>query len=143
MAAAIALTTVCWLSAARADMVPEGYVEHCTLDEKQESNEACEECRAWLGDREACSKEYNGTELSNKCRTIGASTWTEIWCRPLAPGESPPPPRSRPPSVGSKTGCGGCAVESDRQLIGPVAALAAFAAIGGLVAFRSRRRAAK
>ncbi|MBI4705366.1 MAG: hypothetical protein HY744_30030 [Deltaproteobacteria bacterium] len=99
-AAAIALAT----GAARADIPPPpGYVEQCTVERQQKPGEICEACgESFFREPDACAKRYAGTPFGERCRTAGASVWTELWCRPAA-GEPKPVPTAAPvspPSAG-------------------------------------------
>src|SRR5437762_1623544 len=67
-------------ASARADMVVEGYKEKCRLNEVQRDGESCVECGAWHAHREAC-RHLGDEGYAERCRTAGASVWTEIWCR--------------------------------------------------------------
>lgn len=59
---------------------PPGYVETCTISKQQGEGEHCYSCQAWHGDRDACVKRFEGSDYSRRCRTRGASVWTEVWC---------------------------------------------------------------
>ncbi|MFO0573517.1 MAG: hypothetical protein U1A78_05940 [Polyangia bacterium] len=89
--------------AARADIPPpRGYVEKCQVQRVQKRDEFCTPCRAWHGDRNACSRSFladTGRAWEPRCRTRGASVWTEIWCTPWTGKKPPrlPPPVPKQP----------------------------------------------
>lgn len=67
----------------RADIPPPaGYVEQCTIEKQCTKDEEGDACRAWHGDREVCTKKHAQDGFSLKCRSRGASVWTEVYCRP-------------------------------------------------------------
>jgi hypothetical protein len=77
-----ALAALSAASNAMADVAPPpNYVERCSIDKVQQSAEHCESCRAWHGDPEACSKSLGAQGYQHRCRTNGASAWSEIWCK--------------------------------------------------------------
>lgn len=89
-AAAIALATPSL--SARADIPPpEGYVETCTLEKQQKPDTECLSCDAWHGEHDKCEKLHGASGYTQACRSGGASTWSEVWCRPKAGGEAPAP----------------------------------------------------
>lgn len=84
-------------AAARADVPPPpGYVEECQVTKVQKKSEFCTTCRAYHGDIEACDRRFEADKRpwEQRCRTRGASVWTEIWCTPSKGKEPPkvPPP---------------------------------------------------
>lgn len=86
LAASLALWAL-WLlpTAARADVPPEpGYVEKCTIEKQCKKNEEGDACRAWHGDRDVCSRKHAADGFEYKCRTRGASVWSEVYCRAKA-----------------------------------------------------------
>lgn len=71
--------------AARADVPPpEGYVEQCTAEKQCKKTEDADVCSAWHGERDKCSKAHAADGFVYKCKTRGASAWSEVWCRPKA-----------------------------------------------------------
>ncbi len=75
---------------------PPGYVETCTIKNQCVGDEVGDLCSAWHGDRDACKKRHANTGFVYKCRTSGASTWSEVWCGPK--GSSPFGPKVAPPA---------------------------------------------
>ncbi|MCK6537417.1 MAG: hypothetical protein L6Q84_30985 [Polyangiaceae bacterium] len=79
-----------WLAAglllaptAFADLAPPpGYVEPCTVEKQQKSNETCITCSTYHAEPDACVKQHAGRGFSHRCRSRGASVWTEVWCKP-------------------------------------------------------------
>jgi hypothetical protein len=80
-------------SLARADVPPPpGYVEQCTAEKQQGAGEECLSCGdAYHGDRDACDRQHAGNGYARRCRTSGASVWTEVWCKKSAGGSAPAP----------------------------------------------------
>ena len=70
---------------AHADLViPEPEVKpDCRLEAIQTEGRVCEVCTASRGD--ACALKYKETAFAMECKTEGASSWNEIWCRPEKP----------------------------------------------------------
>jgi hypothetical protein len=61
---------------AKADLPPpDGYVETCTVTQQQGMGEECVTCQATYA--QAC----NVAGYVQRCRSWGASVWTEVWCR--------------------------------------------------------------
>ena len=84
-----------------ADVVEPGFVETCTLEKVTTPNEVCEACSTYYAEHDKCTKKYEETEYTKKCRTRGASTWTEIWCKPKKdavqnPNAAPSPEENEP-----------------------------------------------
>lgn len=78
-------------SAARADLPPpEGYVESCTAEKQCKADEEASSCGANHTDREKCKKLHASDGYVYRCKTNGASVWTEIWCRPKSKAATPP-----------------------------------------------------
>ena len=66
-----------------ADLAPPpGYVEPCTVDKQQKSNETCIACSTYHAEPDACVKQHAGRGFAHRCRSRGASVWTEVWCKP-------------------------------------------------------------
>jgi uncharacterized protein (TIGR03382 family) len=79
---------------------PDGYEESCTVERQQRPSETCEACRdSYHGDVDACERRYTAAGYTFRCRTPGASVWTELWCRDGAAPTTPPPvvPPPTPP----------------------------------------------
>lgn len=69
---------------ARADIAPPpGFVEKCVEDLVRKPGETCQTCDGSFSGS-PCEARYAGTQLSWRCKTHGASVWTEIWCGPTA-----------------------------------------------------------
>ncbi len=81
-------------SPAHADVAPPpDYVEQCTVTNHQGPRSECVKCGdAYHGEPEACSSRYAAAGYTRSCRTGGASTWDEVWCRPMASESNPTPP---------------------------------------------------
>ena len=68
--------------AARADVPPpDGYVETCTLANKQTATSECLACAADYNNFGRCSPLLSPYCYSKVCKTWGASAYTELWCR--------------------------------------------------------------
>ncbi len=84
---------------ARADVPPEpGYVEKCTVEKQCKKSEEGDACRAWHGDPEVCARKHEADGFEYRCRTRGASAWTEVYCRLKLdkPKKEPKPPKKDP-----------------------------------------------
>ncbi len=82
-------------AAASADVPPPpGYVETCTIEKQCKKTEAGDLCSAWHGERDKCSKLHAKTGFVFKCKTRGASVWSEVWCGPK--GSNPTNPKKAP-----------------------------------------------
>jgi MYXO-CTERM domain-containing protein len=125
-------------SSALADLPPDpSYVEQCTLEKQKKAGDDCVECTASYDQEEACKEKHASEGRSKRCRTSGASVWTEIWCRggaetpapsvaAASPSASESPVTPSPVAPPEKSGsCGACAVgASSGSDPGPWAALA-------------------
>ena len=84
--AALALTALA--SPALADIPPPpGYVEQCTVDKQREAGEECVSCSTYHGEPDKCEKAYGEAGYTRRCRTRGASVWSEVWCRKIGTGK--------------------------------------------------------
>ncbi len=92
---AVLLTVACLGGAALADVPPPpGYVEQCTVAKQQKRGAACVSCGdAYHGDRDACERSLAPQGYERRCKTRGASVWTEVWCRPAAAAPTEPTPK--------------------------------------------------
>ena len=127
-ACAFAIASSMVSNAALADIPPpRDYVEGCTVERVQKPGERCSSCSAWHGERDACEKSLGKAGYEHRCSTLGASVWSEIWCKSAAKPDGPaaasstgfatPPPATTaspttatpagPPAV--KPAPGGCA----------------------------------
>ncbi len=145
---------------------PPGYVETCTVEQQQTNGARCEACRAGYQDANACATRFASTQLRRRCRTSGASSWTEVWCENRiatdptvpAPGTSPGPAPApspepapapgpaRPPETSPATSVSAeeAAAEVSCAVAAPGAARASGLALVGLAAVLAgvaRRRA--
>ena len=67
---------------AHADLAPPaGYVETCTLEKQATPADECYSCRAYYGNRDHCSSSLQSYGFASRCRSGGASVWSEVWCR--------------------------------------------------------------
>lgn len=112
-----ALLLAGWAGVAHADVPPpDGYVEQCTLERQKKAGEDCQTSRPWHGDHDKGKLEWGTKGYTLRCRTNGASVWTEIWCKTLEPAKpsepatvavepaKPPEPKtqpSAPPAAGA------------------------------------------
>jgi|GEM_PF-3301152 len=72
---------------------PPGYVESCTVAKQKKAGEECVSCgAAYFREPDACKKMYAGQGYERRCRTRGASTWDEVWCRKKGAKPTPPTP---------------------------------------------------
>ena len=60
---------------------PAGYVESCTTQKACAKGDEADTCGAYYGDSQACNRKHEGDGFRFSCRTNGASTWGEVWCR--------------------------------------------------------------
>ncbi len=75
-------------SPASADIPPPiGYVEQCTPARQQLPGRECVGCSSYFGSLQKCPELLVGSGFTKACQSHGASTWTEVWCRPA--GGSP------------------------------------------------------
>lgn len=72
---------------------PPGYVEQCTVAKQCGADEVGSTCGTYHGEPDKCDKLYSGTAFTRKCRTRGASVWSEVWC---APKGTPDPAKPQP-----------------------------------------------
>jgi MYXO-CTERM domain-containing protein len=126
--------------AAQADVPPPpGFVETCTVAQQQTGGARCEECRASFQDASACATRFASTQMQQRCKTSGASVWTEVWCETRvatdptapAPAPTPAPAPEAPPATSvsaEQADASSCAVAS------PGASRASGLALFGLVA---------
>jgi hypothetical protein len=87
---------------ALGDVVPPpDYVETCTVAKAQRTDEQCVDCGdSYHAEPNACAERYGAEGYRRRCRTSGASVWSEIWCRPAVaqrPSDGPGPFASPPP----------------------------------------------
>jgi hypothetical protein len=73
-------------SVSRADIAPPpGWKESCTEDQQKKPGEECLSCSAFYGNAQHCSKLLTTYAFESRCKTRGASVWTELWCRGASP----------------------------------------------------------
>ncbi len=86
-----------WIAAADIPPPPD-YVETCTVKLQCAPEEVGVSCSTYFGEADKCTKLYSGKGFTHKCRTHGASTWTEVWCAPKGtPLPSPIPVKETTP----------------------------------------------
>ncbi len=146
---------------------PRGYVEECTIANVQKDGEECVERDAWHGDRDASQRYLGDFGYCRRCKTSGASTYGEIYCRqkssdnPLPSGwraaikalptpSADPDPSSKPlvpecPAASKHDGASpksrGCGCSMAGEPLGVGASLAPAALVVGIGARRRSRRA--
>lgn len=154
-----------WPSPARADAPPPpGYVETCVLEKQRQPGEECQWCNTYAGGggSRKCVKELEPLGFRGRCSTRGASTWSELWCKPIGykpptrasaeplPAPEPEPPWSEkpflpenapalesiklPPPAPGVTPLGDSPVVSSKEGIRPVTIAVTGLAIGALLA---------
>ncbi|MBK8994543.1 MAG: hypothetical protein IPM35_02165 [Myxococcales bacterium] len=80
---ALALSSLLMARSASADVAPPpGYVEKCSVEKQRGAGEDCAACSTYFAEADACQKQYAPRGYAERCRTRGASTWTEVWCKP-------------------------------------------------------------
>lgn len=152
-------------SHARADVVPGGYVERCTLEKACPSGSECVVCatlRFEPGQGAGyCEGNLKPLGFALRCGTPGLESWSELWCRPssgpsdatvmLLPSDAGAPHPAGPNQTLHVTTCkqtspsdGGCttAGRSQRQapsLLGEVALLLLLVRFGQRVSRRRKR----
>lgn len=71
---------------AAADLPPPvGYVEKCSVEKQRGSAEDCVSCSTYFAQADACEKQHAPRGYARRCRTRGASTWSEVWCKSSSP----------------------------------------------------------
>jgi hypothetical protein len=60
---------------------PPGYVETCTVEKQCKADEEGRTCSANYNDTAACEKTLGKDGFVRRCKSYGASVWTEVWCR--------------------------------------------------------------
>ena len=77
---------------ARADLPPPAdYVESCTVEHQSAAGKECVLCgEAYYAKPDACERHKAGG-YEKSCRTRGASTWKEVWCRKATGAAAPTP----------------------------------------------------
>lgn len=83
---------------ASADIVPEDYVETCTLEAIARERSGCVACRTSFQSPDACATQHASDGLEQACRSGGASVWTEVWCSPAAASDPAPAPSDPVPA---------------------------------------------
>jgi hypothetical protein len=140
-------------SLARADLAPAA-PETCTIDAQQRAGETCVKCPASFKKPDACRDTYAAQGSKQRCKTRGASVWSESWCRaagekdasaspapdaaPLSPltADAGAPPLSGAVTPPGKGGCGACAI--GESPVGAIAWLSGAAAALFWIARRKR-----
>ncbi len=117
---------------------PEDYVETCTVARQQKVGETCVACSVSMSDPTVCSTQYEPQGYALRCRTSGASVFSELYCRATDPSTQTATQTSTD-SNASEDG-DGCAVKT--PLGGHGGAWAFVAALSlGLGFTHARRRA--
>ena len=81
------------VTASAADIAPPpGFVEGCTIASYCKADEVGDLCSAWHGEADACKTKHASDGYSFRCKTRGASVWSEVWCAPKAAKPPAPPP---------------------------------------------------
>ncbi len=89
------------ITPSRADVPPpRSYVEECTVEKQQQKGEYCTYCGNNRVRRD-CDERFAASKLpwTRRCKTWGATRWTEVWCTPWTgknPPKIPPPPKLKP-----------------------------------------------
>ena len=69
-------------SFAAADIPPPaGYVDPCNTDKACGKGQEVNVCSTYYGDSSKCERLHASDGFTFQCRTHGASTWSEVWCR--------------------------------------------------------------
>lgn len=85
---ALALASGLLLSSGRASAdipPPVGWKETCTLELTRKAGEECFSCSAFYDNPAHCKYLLSGYQFESRCKTRGASVWSEIWCRAGSP----------------------------------------------------------
>lgn len=89
--AAASLSTIA--ARAGADLVaPRQGAETCTVQKQGKPGSECLQCSAFFGNPEHCSASLASYGFTSACRTGGASSWSEVWCRAATPSAAKVPP---------------------------------------------------
>jgi hypothetical protein len=141
LAAALSLSAALPLVAATAaaDLPPPiGYIEECTPERQQVAGLECVGCASYFGSPTKCPDLLVPLDFTKACQSRGASTWTEVWCRP-ATGAPLPESVSKQVTRPSSTELVASNVRRGAEIVGPLVGF------GGLVfagwRFQKRRRA--
>jgi hypothetical protein len=91
VAMACVLFVLSWAALATADVAPE-QVERdpCSQVLVQQPGERCLECPGGIYYGSRCADDLAPLGLSERCRTQGETTWSEVWCYPPVSGENRP-----------------------------------------------------
>ncbi len=73
---------LCRSALAHADIAPPIHVQVCTVETQCRASEEGVSCVGSHVDRDRCEKQYAKNGYARRCKTYGASAWTEVWCRP-------------------------------------------------------------
>ena len=75
---------------------PAGYVEQCTVEKQAAPGQECVLCGdSYYKTPNACAAKLEPNGYVKACRTRGASTWKEVWCK----GKGAPTPSASAASV--------------------------------------------
>lgn len=80
-ALSLVVATLGVAGSALADVAPPpDYVETCTVDQQQGDGETCVSCEVSFEDFEACINTYEPQGYELRCKTAGASVYSEVFC---------------------------------------------------------------
>lgn len=78
-------------SSASADVPPpDDYVERCTIEIAKRDGEECVGRSSWHGDKGEAASYLGNLGFCRRCRTHGASVWSEVHCRKADPSKPLP-----------------------------------------------------
>ena len=98
----LSLAVLLFSASSLADIAPPpGYVEQCTVEKQQKKGEECKSCSAWHGERDKCEKELGTQGYTQRCKSRGASAWSEVWCKAVEPKKGEPKPEPEKKSSAS------------------------------------------
>jgi len=85
----LAVAVATFATGARADVPPpDGYVEECTVEKKEQPGTDCKACPNNPSNPQDYCAQQVGAGYTKVCNSYGASVWTEVWCNgPPRPAE--------------------------------------------------------
>ena len=90
--------------AAHADLPPPpNYVETCTIVKQCKPGEEGTTCGTFFREPDKCRKLHASDGFILKCRTRGASVWSEVYCRPKGKATKRAAEPAAPPAPGAAT----------------------------------------
>lgn len=69
---------------------PDGYVETCSVAEKEQPGTKCATCDGFGPEPDKCKMQFQGTPYHYVCKTWGATVYTEVWCDGTPKAEETP-----------------------------------------------------